>query len=103
MYYPHTTVVHIGGESAKSDSELTSTSAQISELQIESEMLYFRKQYGRSGAWLAIALASVADGVLVLKSIAKEKSLSGVGVYAKHFAATWSLFRRTAWATRATR
>ncbi|MBC7482257.1 MAG: glycosyltransferase family 2 protein [Rhizobacter sp.] len=103
MFYPHTTVVHIGGESAKSDSALTSTSAQISELQVESEMLYFRRQYGRSGVWAALLLASIADLVLALKSILRDRSVAAVGGYAKHVLTSWSLFRRTAWATRATR
>ena len=102
-FYPHTTVVHIGGESAKSVSALTSTSAQISELQVESEMLYFRKQYGRSGVWVAMALASIADLILALKSMLRSGSVRGIGAHGRHLVTTWSLFRQTAWAMRATR
>ena len=102
-YVPDTTVVHIGGESAKSDSALTSTSAQISELQIESEMLYFRKQYGRTSVWTALVLASIADVILALKLIVRNRSTRGIGGYARHVVVSWSLFRRTAWATRSTR
>ena len=102
-YFPDTTVVHIGGESAKSDSKLTSTSAQISDLQVESEMLYFRKQYGRSGVWSALVLASIADVVLALKLVLRNRSTRGMGGYARHIGVSWSLFRRTAWATRSTR
>ena len=47
MYCPDTTVVHIGGESAKSDAaNLTASGRQIPALQIESELLYFRKHHG---------------------------------------------------------
>ena len=102
-YFPDTTVVHIGGESARSDSTLTSKSAQILELQIESEMLYFRKQYGRAGVWASLVLATIADGVLALKLVLRSRSTRGVGDFVKHSVVSWSLFRRTAWATRSTR
>ena len=39
MFYPDTTVVHIGGESARSDAQITPVGRQISALQIESELL----------------------------------------------------------------
>lgn len=103
IFFPHTTVVHIGGESAKSDSTLTSTGQQISELQIESEMLYFRKHHGRAGLWAGMVLASIADLVLALKSIVRRRSFEGVGLYSRHLSTTWSLLWRTAWAARATR
>ena len=102
-YFSDTTVVHIGGESAKTAGKLTSTSAQISELQVESEMLYFRKQYGRTGVWSSLVLASIADVVLALKLLLRNRSVRGIGDYARHAGMSWSLFRRTAWATRSTR
>ena len=49
VYYPHTTVVHIGGESAKSVDQLNVDGRQIPTLQIESELLYFRKHHGLPG------------------------------------------------------
>src|SRR5678816_1148982 len=48
VYFPETSVVHVGGESAKSEAKL-SASGQISNLQIESELLYYRKHFGLSG------------------------------------------------------
>ena len=102
-YYPYTTVVHIGGESAKSDSALTSQGKQISELQIESEMLYFRKQHGVAGVWMSMALASLGDLVLALKLLVRRRSAQGFASLGKQLATRWALFRRTAWATRATR
>ena len=60
VYYPDTTVVHIGGESAKSDAELTASGRQISALQIESALLYYRKHHGLAGLALGVFLARCA-------------------------------------------
>jgi len=103
VFFPHTTVVHIGGESAKSDSALTALGQQISELQIESEMLYFRKHGGRTGVWLSFALSALSDLLLSLKSALRHRTLRGAAGHFRHLAAMWSLLRRTAWATRPTR
>jgi GT2 family glycosyltransferase len=45
-FLPDTKVVHYGGESAKSDSNISNSGRQISSMQIESEFLYFRKNFG---------------------------------------------------------
>lgn len=102
-YYPHTTVVHIGGESAKSDSEITSSGRQISALQIESGLLYYRKHHGLTGLWLNVALVTIADAVLTLKWLLRRRTLRGAMPFWTHAATTWSLLQRTAWATRPTR
>ncbi len=102
-YYPHTTVVHIGGESAKSDSEITSSGRQISALQIESGLLYYRKHHGLAGLWLNVALVTIADAVLTMKWLLRRRTLRGAMPFWTHAATTWSLLQRTAWATRPTR
>jgi len=71
-YHGGTSVVHIGGESAKSDSTL-SGGRQISVLQTESELLYFRKHHGLSGLWTHLALTVVGDAILGLKALLKGK------------------------------
>ena len=43
-YFPFTLVVHLGGESAKSEGEINSRGKQLESLKIESELLYFRKK-----------------------------------------------------------
>jgi len=63
MYYPFTEVVHMGGESAQTDGQLNEAGKQISSLQIESELLYFRKHYGLAGALATVTLALVADAI----------------------------------------
>lgn len=101
--YPHTTVVHIGGESAKSDSAITDAGRQISALQIESALLYYRKHHGRRGLWLNVALTTLGDLILASKWVLRRRSLSGLGAFWRHTATTWSLLWRTGWALRSTR
>ena len=103
MYYSDTTVVHIGGESAKSDSEITAQGRQISALQIESGLLYHRKHHGSSGLWLSVLLGSLADTVLALKCLLKNQSIPQARAYWTNIATTWSLLRKTGWGNRPTR
>ncbi|MGH6801855.1 MAG: glycosyltransferase family 2 protein [Methyloceanibacter sp.] len=103
VFYPDTTVVHIGGESAKSESDITQSGRQIEALQIESELLYFRKNHGVVGVWMNVLLTTLGDAIIVLKRLLKRKSPVGFGAYAKHVALVWSLFGRTRWGTRPTR
>jgi N-acetylglucosaminyl-diphospho-decaprenol L-rhamnosyltransferase len=102
-YFADTTVVHIGGESARTDSEITESGRQISALQIESELLFFRKHHGVAGMWTAMALTAVADAYLALKWVLKRRDLAGTRPYWRHAGTTWSLLRQTAGGTRPTR
>jgi N-acetylglucosaminyl-diphospho-decaprenol L-rhamnosyltransferase len=103
VFYPDTTVIHIGGESAKSESEITQSGRQIEVLQIESELLYFRKNHGIAGVWMNVLLAMLGDAIIVLKRLLTGKSPVGFNTYSKHATLEWSLFRRTRWGTRPTR
>lgn len=68
-FFPHTAVVHLGGESARSNGPLNAGNRQITTLRIESELLYFRKNHGL-GAVLAVALlALLADAVLAARRL----------------------------------
>jgi N-acetylglucosaminyl-diphospho-decaprenol L-rhamnosyltransferase len=98
-----TTVIHIGGESAKTSGEITTAGRQIESIQIESELLYFRKNHGLGGVWANVLLTVAGDVFIVLKRALQRKSPAGVAVCTRHSALVWSLFRRTAWATRPTR
>lgn len=75
VYYPDTTVVHIGGESAKSAGTLSDSGRQLSALQVESELLYFRKHHGLFGLTLHLALAHLGDTILAMKDILKGRGL----------------------------
>ena len=61
VFYNGTRVVHLGGESAKSDGPLTTGGQQIAELQVESELLYFRKHHGLGGLVGFVLLAWFSD------------------------------------------
>ncbi|MEZ1314577.1 glycosyltransferase family 2 protein [Pseudomonas fluorescens] len=103
MFYPHTTVVHIGGESAKSVDELNVASRQIPRLQIESELLYFRKHHGVPGLVWHMALVCLGDLILALKALLKRRGRAAIGACWEHARVTWALLRDTQFATQPTR
>jgi N-acetylglucosaminyl-diphospho-decaprenol L-rhamnosyltransferase len=103
VYYPFTQVVHIGGESAESEGPLTSAGRQISALQIESELLYFRKHHGVPGVLAALILSLVADTLSAGKALIRRFDTTRAALAMKHsWTVLWSLLR-TRLATRATR
>ncbi len=73
VYFADTSVVHVGGESAKSDGKVTNSSKQLSVLQAESELLYFRKNYGLFTCVLNIVLTMLADLIQMIKDLIKLK------------------------------
>lgn len=101
--YPYTSVMHIGGESARLSGDFTQNGRQIPVLQIESELLYFRKNHGLHGACLSVILSTLANALIILKSLLSTKSLAGIGFHLKHTALIWSLFKQTNWGSRPTR
>ncbi len=103
IFYPHTTVVHIGGESAKSVDELNAASRQIPRLQIESELLYFRKHHGVVGLAWHMALVCAGDLILALKALLKGRGRPAMAACWEHARVTWALLRDTKLATQPTR
>lgn len=103
MFCPDTTVVHIGGESAKFDSDVTPKGRQISALQIESSLLYYRKHHGRIGLWSAVLLSTLTAALLMLKSLVRRRSLGTASSSWSHAAMMWSLVRKTSVGLRPTR
>lgn len=100
VFFPGTSVLHLGGESAKSDGELTPGGRQVEAFQIESELLYFRKNHGLAAVCGHVVLTVLGDGILALKRLLRGRGPRGQG---RHAAAVWSSFVRTRWAARATR
>jgi len=94
-YYPDTTVVHLGGESAKSDSEITDSGRQIERLQIESELLYFRKNHGVSAVIVHLILTTLGDILLPLKRLVQGRHPSGWMAFLKHTRTYFRLASRT--------
>lgn len=101
--YPHTSVVHLGGESAKADGEITPAGRQIEAIQIESELLYFRKNHGIAGVWANVIFSILGDAIVLAKRLLRRRLPVGFRAYVKHMAMVWSLFRRTRWGTVPTR
>ena len=94
-YVPDTTVVHIGGESAKSDGDITSGGRQIEIIQIESELLYFRKNHGASAVLLNVILHTVADLMIFLKELLKRKKKIGWRNHWEHIKLIWHVYIKT--------
>jgi hypothetical protein len=82
MYYPFTQVVHAGGESAATDGSLTDAGRQISALQIESELLYFRKHYGvvgvLTGTFLTVSSDMINAGAGLLRRWDTARTLTAL-------------------------
>jgi len=85
-FYPGTSVVHIGGESAKSDGQLTEKGGQLEYLSIESEMIYFRKNHGILTVFLDVLLMIFSDFIQMIKCYVKLKKISCGGHYLNHIA-----------------
>lgn len=102
VFFPFTSVIHIGGESARTDGKLTQKGRQISELEIESKMLYFRKHFGLSGALSAIALLATrlvltsTKGILYRRPVAARRALA-------EFCLTLNIARKTELGAKPTR
>jgi GT2 family glycosyltransferase len=72
-YVPVTTVVHLGGESSKSKGKLSLEGRQLELLNIESELLYFRKNHGLLGLVKYVFLETICRGFLIVKAILKGR------------------------------
>jgi GT2 family glycosyltransferase len=103
VYYPFTQVVHIGGESAGSEGPVTRAGRQISALQVESEMLYFRKHDGVAGVFAAVALGVLGDAINAGKGLLKQFDVARAAAAARHGAMMLKLLIKTGWASRPTR
>ncbi len=89
-YYPDVPVVHIGGESAKTDNAISSVSRQVSALQIESELLYFRKNLGLASVGAHVLLTILAELILTAKQLVRTPAkfyqvlnFKGLGLFLK--------------------
>jgi GT2 family glycosyltransferase len=74
FYFAATEVIHLGGESAASTGPIVNATRQISALQTESELLYFRKHHGWLGVAMATFLTVSAEAMKALKAL-----LTGAG------------------------
>jgi GT2 family glycosyltransferase len=101
VFFPYTQVVHIGGESAKSDGALIHK--QIPDLHVESELLYFRKHYGAAGVWGAVFLMVLGDLIVAGKGLLKGLNTARAVAAMEHASKVFRRFVATRMASRATR
>ena len=94
-YFPYTSVVHLGGESAKSEGAITASGRQLEPLQIESELLYFRKNYGLITVIVNVCLITLADSIQILKDFVKLRRPQGRFIHLKHTLLFCNLLFRT--------
>jgi GT2 family glycosyltransferase len=94
-YFPYSSVVHLGGESAKSEGEITSSGRQIETLKTESELLYFRKNHGLRAVIVNVFFSTLADSIQLLKDMVKLRRLRWVFVHLSHAVLVWKCFIQT--------
>jgi N-acetylglucosaminyl-diphospho-decaprenol L-rhamnosyltransferase len=102
-YFPYTSVIHLGGESAKSEGEITVSGRQLESLRMESELLYFRKNHGLMFTVLDLFLVTLADFIQILKDIVKLRPKRRHWEHLNHIVAIWVLSFKTRMGSQATR
>lgn len=102
-YYPHTQVTHIGGESARFLGKIDGQSRQLSELQIESELLYYRKHSGGAGVAAALCLRVLGESIIAAKRIARGAPRDALQAYQQNLARFIRIARKTNFGVKATR
>ena len=103
VFFPHTTVIHLGGESAKSVGAVTKSGQQLERLQVESELLYFRKNFGLLSVLGGVLLSVLGDLLNMGKRALKPGIPADVNGTLRHILLVTSTLLRTRFATKATR
>jgi N-acetylglucosaminyl-diphospho-decaprenol L-rhamnosyltransferase len=103
VFFPHTTVIHLGGESAKSVGAVTKSGQQLERLQVESELLYFRKNFGLLSVVGSVMLSVLADLLNMGKRTFKPGIPLDVSGTLRHIWLVASTLLRTRFASKATR
>lgn len=103
VFFPFTTVVHIGGESAKSQGKITGSGRQIATMQIESKLLYFRKHYGLRGVLLTLLFSATKCVLGSIKDLVKGRGFERSAQEFTELVASIQILRSTKYATTPTR
>ena len=101
-YCATTSTIHLGGESAGSQGKLTKSGNQLESLQMESAMLYYRKNFGLAHLFLHLLLETVGDLVNSLKTLLKGR-INDAAFFIKRIGATARIARATRLGTVPTR
>ena len=103
VYYPFTEVIHLGGQSAEVLATLDPVGRQISPLQIESELLYFRKHHGLAAVLMAVLLTNLGNAMRAWNALLRYRSLAQASRAMRLSGVTLQRLFATILATRATR
>lgn len=101
-YEPGARVVHLGGESAKSDGAL-GIHSQLDALAIESSLLYFRKHHGRLGLASHVLFEGLTALVNALRALLGRVAPPVPGSRRARARTLLGLLVRTQWGSRPTR
>jgi N-acetylglucosaminyl-diphospho-decaprenol L-rhamnosyltransferase len=94
-FYPLLVVHHMGGESAKAEGSIDNASKQLSNLQIESELIYFRKWFGGLSLLSFYVTSTFVSLLLSIKHLLTGRGLSTFRLYLSTFLTTTSLLWQT--------
>ncbi len=100
---PASTVVHIGGESAKSDGPVSAEGRQVGTLEIESALLFFRKNHGLEAVLLHVLLDAAADLIIALRCLKSPAHNDSFGFRWRRISSTLALCWRTSFGSVSTR
>lgn len=103
VYFADAPVVHIGGESAKSVSRISTVSRQVPYLQIESELLYFRKNHGFITVLIHILMSNLADIIQLAKEVMLARGIEKINYSIQRILSYWRLFFLTGLARKSIR
>ena len=94
FFYP-TDVIHLGGATAKVMDKSIGKNAQIQKLQIESQAIYFRKNYGWSVATFNFILMLLSDFLTLIKILIGFKKKGDLKGHLKHMNLVIGIYIRT--------
>jgi GT2 family glycosyltransferase len=72
FFHPGASVTHLGGESAKKVGKVTPSGKQLERLKLQSEFIYFKKNYNIIYVLLDFFFISLLDFIDILKTIVKK-------------------------------
>lgn len=96
FYYPDARAIHIGGEAARKIGKITPSGKQLEKLKLQSEFMYFRKNYGLSLVLMDFFFILVLDLSEVFKKIILRKKHIKISEKIKHSKKAYNILLRTA-------
>jgi GT2 family glycosyltransferase len=93
-YYP-VDCIHLGGGTAKKMAKTTKAGAQVEKFQIESQAIYYRKNYHRGMVVWNFFLMELGDFLTLIKKLLLMKRDPPVNDVLSHMALVWSIHFKT--------